>query len=291
MDLNHNIPPYITDRKNIIRLILFTAIFALIFINLYSPFDNTLIYKVAERFNLHNLELLLLVSSSLIILTGVLVVVISRIILYRVNKRGIKISIGRYLIWIAIEIFAMSMFYALYEKILIKDSGSFLDSFKISVRNTALVLLLPYSVTWLYFSWIDKNKMLERLRESGDGGFDVKDMVTFRDEKGTMRLSLKLTDLLFIQAADNYVTIVYNHHSKMAKYMLRSSLKLIESEFMALPLIRCHRSYMVNFEKVKIIRREKDGLKIELDSVPPAEIPISKTYMEDVFKAFGHNIS
>ena len=291
MDLNQKIPAYITDKKNIVRLILFTAIFGLIFINIYSPFEvNTWIYRAAERFNIHNLKLLLFVSSSLIILTGVLVVVVSRIVLYHMTKRGANITIGRYLIWIAIEIFAMSMFYTLYEKIFLNDPRKFIEAYKVSVQNTALILLLPYSITWLYFSWIDKNKLLERLKEGGDNYTDFKDMVTFHDEKGTMRLSLKLIDLLYIQAADNYVTIVYNHHNKLAKYMLRSSLKLIESELSSLPLIRCHRSFMVNFEKVKIIRREKDGLKIELDSIPPSEIPISKTYMEDVFKAFGHNI-
>ncbi len=291
MDLNQKIPAYITDKKNIVRLIIFTALFALIFINLYSPFEvNTWIYKAAERFNVHNLELLLFISSSLIILTGVLVVVVSRIVLYQATKRGATVSIGRFLIWILFEIIAMSLFYALYEKLFFNDPHSFQDALKVSIQNTALVLLLPYSISWLYFSWIDKGKLLERLKEKDESTTDTKDMVTFHDEKGTMRISLKFLDLLYIQAADNYVTIAYNHHNKQAKYMLRSSLKQIESELSSFPLIRCHRSYMVNFEKVKIIRREKDGLKIELDSIPPAVIPISKTYMEGVFHAFGHTI-
>ena len=291
MDLNQKIPAYITDKKNIVRLIIFTAIFALVFINLYSPFEvNTWIYKVTERFNIHNIELLLFISSSLIILTGVLVVVISRIILYQKTKRGKSTTIGRYLIWILFEIIAMSLFYALYERLFINDQGGFFDALKVSIQSTALILLLPYSISWLYFSWIDKKKLLERFKEKGEGSIGSKDMVTFHDEKGTMRLSLKILDLLYLQAADNYVTIVYNHHNKIAKYMLRSSLKQIESELSELPLIRCHRSYMVNFELVKIIRREKDGIKIELDSTPPAIIPISKTYMEEVFNAFGHTI-
>ncbi len=77
---------------------------------------------------------------------------------------------------------------------------------------------------------------------------------------------------------------------KQAKYLLRSSLKIIQEELKRLPLIRCHRSYMVNFEKVKIIRREKDGLRLELETPTPTEIPVSKTYVEEVFKAFGENM-
>ena len=45
------------------------------------------------------------------------------------------------------------------------------------------------------------------------------------------------------------------------------------------------------FEKVKIIRREKDGLIIELEAPAPTQIPVSKTYVEDVFKAFGQSIN
>ncbi len=132
--------------------------------------------------------------------------------------------------------------------------------------------------------------MLEKLRLSADIQPDSKDMIVFSDEKGTMRLSLKFADLLYLQAADNYVTIVYINKDKLSKYMLRSSLKLIDDEHKNFPLIRCHRSFMVNFDKAKVIRREKDSLRIELDSPIHVEIPVSKTFMEDVFKAFGHTM-
>lgn len=290
MDLNQKIPSYITEKKNIVRLILFTAGFALIFINLYSPFEvNNLIIKSASiRINK---GLLLLISSSMIILTGVLVVVISRIILYQITIRIGQITLTQYFIWIALEIISMSLFYALYERIFLADTRSFLDAYKTSIQNTALVLLLPYSISWLYFSWIDKNKKLQELKNGGDTSVDNNEMIVFRDEKGTMRLSIKFSDLLYLQAADNYVNIIYNNKEQLIKYMLRSSLKLIEDEHTTFPLVRCHRSYMVNFEKVKIIRREKDGLHIELDAPVALDLPISKTYMEEVFNAFGHNIN
>jgi len=292
MDLSHKLPEYQTEKRNIIRLIIFTAAFALIFINIYSPFELTswITTEAPPWLKIGNLDLLLLIYSSFIILTGVLVVVISRIIMYQVTIRRGRITIAQFLVWIAVEIISMAMFYALYEKLFLNDTRSFVDAYKASIQNTALVLLFPYSILWLYFSWIDKNKQLQKLKDSGEMVFDSMDMVTFHDEKGTMRLSIKLADLLFLQASDNYVTIVYNHQEKQAKYLLRSSLKIIQEELKHLPLIRCHRSYMVNFEKVKIIRREKDGLKLELETPVPTEIPVSKTYVEEVFKAFGENI-
>jgi len=282
MDLGQPIPSYLNEKRNITRLIIFTALFALVFINIYSPFE------VSTWFNVTKPQLLF--YSSLIILTGVLVVVISRIILYHLVKRGIKVSLGNFLIWIAAEVFSMALFYVLYEILILSDKRPFWEIYKISFTNTALVLLLPYSISWLYFSWIDKNKQLLKFSKSGEGVPESKEMLAFKDEKGIMRISVKAIDLLYLQAADNYVTIYYNNQQKPAKYMIRSSLKNIEMELAYSSLIRCHRSYMVNFSKVKIIRREKEGLKLELDSPVPIEIPVSKTYMEEVFKAFGHDV-
>lgn len=196
---------------------------------------------------------------------------------------------AQYLLWIGAEVISMSMFYALYEKIFLNDQRPFLTASKISIQNTALVLLIPYSMLWLYFSWIDRSRQLKELWGS-EIMHDLKEMIPFKDEKGIMRISVKTNDLLYLQAADNYVTIFYTTQQKQAKYMLRSSLKLIESDLKGSLLIRCHRSYMVNFSKVKIIRRESDGLRLELEAPSLIEIPVSKTYMEEVFKAFGHNL-
>ncbi len=284
MDLNQKIPDYLIEKRNIVRLILLTAAFALIFINIYAPFG------VKTWFNENISQVQLLFYSSLITLTGVLVVVISRIIMYQVCTRIKKITIGQYLLWIGAEVTSMSIFYTCYEHIILNDQRPIMDSLKVSVENTTLVLLIPYSMLWLYFSWIDRSKKLKELWGT-EITSDLKEMIPFRDEKGVMRISVKTADLLYLQAADNYVTIVYTTQQKQAKYMLRSSLKLIESELKGSPLIRCHRSYMVNFEKVKIIRRESDGLRLELEAPNLLEIPVSKTYMEEVFKAFGHNLS
>lgn len=291
MDLSQKLPSYITEKKNITSLVIFTALFALVFINIYSPFEvHSVIVRAGKSLKVENESLLLLVSSSLIILTGVLVVVISRIILYRITRKRGGIFLTRYLLWIAAEIILMAVFYAVFEILFLDDPRAFLETFKVSIQNTALVLLLPYSISWLYLSWREKNKMLQKLKEREITSDMHKEMIVFYDDKGTMRLTIKYSELLYLQAADNYVTIVYNHHDKPARYMLRSTLKLIEDQYQDFPLVRCHRSYIVNFDHVKIIRREKEGLRIELDIPSDHIIPVSNTYMESVFRAFGQEV-
>jgi len=280
VDLSKKIPAYLTEKRNIVRLILFTAAFALVFINIYSPFNIEALFKISP--------LQLLLYSSGVILTGVLVVVISRIIMYHVVKRGAQILIYQYLIWVLAEVLSMALFYTFYEHVILHDPRSFQELLKRSAQNTSLVLLLPYSVLWLYFSWGDKKRKLLELSETPDAG-SQKTMIPFRDEKGTMRLSLKHSDILYLQGSDNYVTIWYNAQNRVSKYLLRNTLKKLEDELLSEDIIRCHRSYLVNMEKVKLIKREKEGLLIELESNSPVSVPVSRSYMNQVLLAFGQN--
>lgn len=277
--MGNKIPNYLNERANIIKLILFTSMFALVFINIYTPFGSERWYHVSE--------LRYFIFSSLIILTGVLVVVISRIIMYYVHKKH-PLLYWHYGLWIAGEIFFMSMFYTLYTHA-VSPERDIMDIFKKSVINTCLVLLLPYSVSWLYFSWMDKKKTLAKLQEEALPEKNSAKMIPFKDEKGDMRLTISTDNLLYLEAADNYVNIKYLNKGKLSSFMLRNSLKNLEL-FLSPHynmMVRCHRSYMVNFEKVKIMRREKDGIYLELDSENTMDIPVSKTYITKLTTMFS----
>lgn len=277
IDFQNQLPKYLTEKGNIVRLIALTAAFALIFINIYAPFGAITWYKITEwEF---------LAYSSLVILTGVLVVVISRIIMYKVSKHR-PLVIWNYLVWVIAEVFFMALFYTLFEKLFLHDPRFILDLFKTSAKNTALVLLLPYSVLWLYFSWRDKKNQLLELSE-GNANIDLsKNMIPFYDEKGELRFSVKLDNLLYIESADNYVYIYYTDKEKISKFTLRNNIKRLEEVLRDTEVIRCHRSYMINFEKVKILRKDKDELKLELDVPSAVALPVSKSYVENVMETF-----
>ncbi|MCK9617465.1 MAG: LytTR family transcriptional regulator [Lentimicrobiaceae bacterium] len=276
-DLQKPISQYLTEKGNIVRLILFTSAFALLFINIYAPFG------VETWYNVTRWQLLLF--SSLVILTGVLVVVVSRMIMYHWCKKH-SLLLWQYLVWVVAEVFFMALFYALYEKWIVADSRFFPDLLKNSIQNTALVLLLPYSATWLFFSWREKKIKLETLSAEKDVPDSTKNMIPFHDEKGILRLSVKAEHLLYIESSDNYVTIYYLNKEKIVHFMMRNTMKKLEEQLEGSMVIRCHRSFIINFEKVKILRREKDGLHLELDVPEALQIPVSKSYIEKVMQVF-----
>ena len=46
--LSNKIPKYVYEKPNIVQLILLTALFALVFINIYKPFSSSNWYPVSE---------------------------------------------------------------------------------------------------------------------------------------------------------------------------------------------------------------------------------------------------
>lgn len=277
--MNQKIPEYLNEKGNIIRLIVYTAIFALIFINIYQPFNSQ------EWFGVSDIKYLLF--SSLIILTGVLVVVISRVVMYYYCRRN-DLFVSQYALWVLAEIILMALFYTIFGKIALDDERSFREMLKQSTINTSLVLLLPYSTIWLYFSMMDKKKKLEKLNnDETTNEQPSKTMMNFLDEKKELKLSVKGEQVLWLESADNYVKIYYLNKGKISTFMIRNALKVMEDNFKNTSMIRCNRSVIVNFDKVKILRKEKDGIFLGLDQENIPDIPVSKTYADRILSKFS----
>lgn len=276
--LEGKIPPVIYRKKNLIYLVVFTAVFALFFINLYEPFNST------EWYGLSDAEYFL--YSSLLILAGVFVVVISRVIMYFYTKCN-TISYGRYGLWIICEILAMSLIYAFISYSL-NENKFFMEVYKISIKNTSLIILLPYTIFTLIILWQEKNDQLENIKEIREGGAEEQrsDIITFYDEKGVMKLSIKKESLFYIESADNYVSIWYRDKQRVTKFLLRNTLKNIEEQFAGTNIMRCHRAYVVNFDQVKIAKKNPGGIVLDLgvDQIP--QLPVSKSYGDKVTKWF-----
>ncbi|MFT3751898.1 MAG: hypothetical protein QM800_03130 [Paludibacter sp.] len=142
--MNTKIPAYMYEKNNIVRLILFTAIFALLFINIFKPFGARNWYKISDfKF---------FVFASLIVLVGMLVVVLSRLIMLAYVKKK-EVSYLQYGTWILAEILSMSMFYALFTKFIPKENAhrDFLQIYSDSTLHAALILLLPYAILMAVF--------------------------------------------------------------------------------------------------------------------------------------------
>ena len=242
--LLREIPDYLKDKSTIITQVMYVSIFALVFINIYSPFNASSWFEVSRvEFFFY---------SSAFILSGMLIIVL------------------------------LAAAYLVVDLYLLKSGTDLVERFMDLLFITLLVLAIPYSLSWLWLSLKDKRMKLESLTRNTSQEFKEKKMISFRDETEKLRFSIKSRDILFVESTDNYVTVHTNEEGKLKKVMLRNTMKRLEKELEGTLIQRCHRSYMVNFENIKLVKLISTNLYIYLDFPEEIRIPVSRTYAEHV---------
>lgn len=277
--MEKRIPKFMTQKRDIFRFMCFVVFFVIIFSLVYHP--DVAIRGLEIKKNQYVYYLSLMIGSGFIML------ILSRILFYKLNQKKAR-SFKFFCWWILQEFVLISFTLSLVSiHIVVPNSRSYL--YTILPRTTLSVvsiLIIPYIICWLYFDLEEKKIQLNEIIKSRIRTLE-KGVINFNDEKGVFRLSVRLEDLLYIQSADNYVFIFYlNSKQEVTRFMLRNSLKYIEENFGKLNLIRCHRFYVVNLKKVRVLRKDKEGLILELDTETPTEIPVSKTYAQSLAELF-----
>jgi hypothetical protein len=102
------------------------------------------------------------------------------------------------------------------------------------------------------------------------------------------RLTLTPADLLYIESSDNYCTVVYEKAGKTTKVLLRSSLGRLESQVADAGrpnrIIRCHRSFVVNLDRVERVTGNAQGYKLHLAG-DQTVVPVARKYNDLIRQA------
>ena len=276
------IPSFIYKKKNQIMMVLFVPLFALAFILIYKPLDfNQLDEKLLPWLNISpNLKNHIL--SFCIVLIGMAVAAISRAIMTAYTKRR-AISYQTYIIWVACEIVIMTLIYTIVS-VITSDVEDPTSIFYNTLIKTILILLIPYVMTYVYLIWQERVRELKTIRKrlEEDENILQKAYIQIFDEKGKMQLSVRREHLLVIESADNYVCVWYMNGDAIRKMMVRTTLKQVAEQLAESNILRCHRSYIINLDRVRVLRREKEGIFVEFGIEGLPDIPISKTYAENI---------
>ncbi len=276
------IPAFIYSKANQIFMILFVPLFALIFIGTYRPFDFDRIGDILNaHINISN-ETIILLSALIMVLSGMAIGAISRLIMGYYTKRH-QLSYLGYIVWILGEIGVMATLFTFFT--LFTDTDKSLpELLRNSYVNTTLIVLIPYTLSYILFVLRDKMRELKALRQQIEKDETVlqKAYIQILDEKGEMRLSIRRDNLVLIESADNYVCVYYINGDKAKKTMVRNTLARVADHLNGSRIVRCHRSYMINLDHVKVLHRDKEGVFIELGIEGIPDVPISRTYAENI---------
>ncbi len=94
------------------------------------------------------------------------------------------------------------------------------------------------------------------------------------------KFDVKVSNLLYVKSAGNYVEVFYRSADKIKTVLLRRKLSDIEKEYSSY-LVRCHRSYVINPSNIEQIISSGRTIKLEMFG---AQIPVSKGYAANIMQ-------
>ena len=201
-----------------------------------------------------------------------LVLVITRLTMWSL-RRVIEWRFYVYMLWCIGEILLMALFVSLYITLISGRFYHYMDVVPKAMLYLSGVTVFPYVICFLLL----KSSILEH-PATGDGG-----LLHFYDDKHRLKFVVDPTQILYIQAEENYCLICYIDGEKLKRFTLRITMARLEERCAPYKIVRCHRSYCVNMSRVKGMRREADKtnlLELNVDGVDV--IPVSDRYSSKV---------
>ena len=255
-----------TYRKFIPQLLhmVFLPIFFFTFMLVYNPF-NSAEFLGREWYGVH-----LTIISCITLLS----VILTRLLYYFLPM---TLSYALYSVWCLAEIVFISFFAALYLWLVLNKPMPYFDLLAVSFQYMSLSLVIPYVILALAL----------RIQEFRDKSMDSIDAASqrmrFYDEKHNLKIVLNAPSVLYVEAEVNYVNIYYTENGKIRSYVLRNSMKAIDELCQEHGLLRCQRSFYVNPQRVRVLRKEKEGVVFaELDVDGARQIPVTKRYYDRI---------
>lgn len=269
------IPRFLTRWRGTIFFLAMVFIIATVFVLVYNPLNPPPSWS-------RQLYTTLLVGS------GFVVLFLSRVVMHLVHKHHV-LYLWQYMLWgvgeVLLFIFGLTLF-----AYLLGDGETFSSLLLRVSLDVVGILFVPYVITVLLFLLDEKKEEIARLKgviETQSQTIDTRSTTfNFYDRGGRLALAMRSDSVLYIESADNYCNVHYVAEGRREAFILHNSMKCFDDWDENCGLLRCHRRYIVNMNNVKLLRKEKDGLTLELAQDGGA-VPVSRTYRERVAAAFA----
>ena len=261
--------PFNDDLKYNSKLIFFISIGVLVFLYLFQPLDVALMNNKEKFYVVFGLGVITFLSLSLNLL--ILPSLFPAVFLKRVW------NIKKEILWDIWILSTISVGYYLYYMFL----GIFEIDFKM-VLGLIIIAIIP--ITGLIV--VNRNRMLRSNLKLAEGinkklkenkSIDEK-LVQFISDYSKDSLSIKVSLIMVIRAANNYIEVFWKEENKIKSQLIRSSLHkaevlLKEQKF----IFKCHRSFLININYIDKIEGSVQGNKIFFENLD-FTVPVSKNF-------------
>ncbi|MBQ3438376.1 MAG: LytTR family transcriptional regulator [Bacteroidales bacterium] len=280
------IPSYLRERYQLLGTVTFAALFSVLFLLVSIPFSNNAWFRLGNSTFFGFTALFASISLAILI--------VSKVTMYK-TRNILPMTYWGYAAWCLSEIVLITVLYTIFTVTIAQpEDQNGIAIFFHALVYTFVCLGVPYIIAGMFFTIIDQNRTI-RLMNMQDVVTDETpaetaapvQKFTLFDNNGVLKLSVSSANLYYVEADDNYIKVWYaDQQGALQTYMLRCRLKTVEESFAGSDLIRCHRKFIVNMQKVKVLQKVGAVYEITLDNEAIAPIPVTKTYIENVLEKF-----
>ncbi|WP_420602980.1 LytR/AlgR family response regulator transcription factor [Flagellimonas sp.] len=266
--LKQNVP-YLDTSRNRLILIGFVSLFSLMFLWVYAPFN-------INQWGKSQIHEYILFGSGILLITQFGIRKLAKLNHFKLYG---LVLFGLF------EILLISyIFHLLYQPELETFRQKW-DDFLTTLWQVGLVTVVPY-VLILAFFWVKEkvNKVTELEHQFDVSKQEANDMLVIKGENDKIVLAIKYEQLIYVKSAGNYLELYYLKGEKVARELVRGSLKDLQDKMNYPTIIRIHRSYMVNMSYVASAKKTKKGYAITVKHIPDEVLAVSTGYRES-FKA------
>lgn len=279
-------PECLTDPLSQTQNVVISVLFALVFLTAYTPFSDTSWFQLGTNSRF--------IGTVAFVGVGTFFLACSRLLMTYSVRRRRHFAMWAYLLWLFLEIVVIAAFHTYLSYFEVRATSYPLGFiFGKSLLITFIALAVPYTIVDLMILLQDSRRKLTLTKSDTVASDDEvlpehTEIINLMDNNGNLKLSVKLDNLYYIKAEDNYINVFYQRNGAIASYLLRCKMKTIEDNCVdSSSLMRCHRSYIVNIKKVSVLHNETDGFIIDFEKEGLDSIPVSKTYSQKVLDAFN----
>jgi hypothetical protein len=269
LDILNKPYPFNDDLKHNSKIVFFISVGVVAFLLLFQPLGINAMTMQNKSYLIMGLGFItfLALSFHLLILPSLFPAMF-------VSERW---NIKKEIFWNLWILFTISTGYFFYCKFM----GLMNISFNMVIK-LILAAILPITVLII----TNHNRMLkahlklanELTRKLRDNKLIQDKIIRFDSDYQKDSLAIKVSLLLLIRSANNYIEVFWKDGEEIRKQMVRCSITraeemLKEDKF----IFKCHRSYIVNINYIEKIEGNLQGYKLYMEKLP-TPVPVSKNY-------------
>jgi len=263
--------PFNDDLKHNTKIIFFISMGVFVFLFLFQPLQIDALATRDKYFLVIGLGIITFLSLSLNLL--ILPSLFSRIL------NGSSWNVKKEILWDLWILFTVGFGYFLYYKAL----GIMAFGFEMII-TMILIAIVPTSVLIVF----NRNRLLRsHLKSANELNIKLKEhkalqdkLVHFVSDYQKDNLSIKVSFIMFIRSANNYIEVFWKEDQAVKSQMVRCSLTKAEELLKDDKFIfKCHRSYLANINHIDKIEGSQQGYRLFFDKVE-IPVPVSKNYTD-----------